>query len=240
MTLKEPAEIAFGETLPLYGSIHFWGNISSSNGKLGDTLQISDIFRFFAEAELSDILIVAGLIFLFIALAGGIQGRFDLDRVGRVGAGLMGALLLVTGLLFATATVPPQPETPTATPISPPTATPTSNPPLTPTPTAPPPPTQTSTLPPATGLQVTAEETSLTTGDEIAATIVANQAALEVTVSLLYHSNGTVIATIDVTLNSSGVAKVSFGPRPAGRYVIAAKHPTRGRALTDAITVTSD
>lgn len=83
-------------------------------------LQISEVFRFLTEAELSDYLVVAGIVFLFIAVAGNVSGKLEPGRNGRITAGVVGSVLLVTGVLLGIgvgmSTVPAQPSTPTMTP----------------------------------------------------------------------------------------------------------------------------
>ena len=52
------------------------------------------------EAPLPNVLIVAGLLFVGIGVLGGISGKFEPDRQGRIAAGGVGGLLLLIGFVM--------------------------------------------------------------------------------------------------------------------------------------------
>ncbi|MEF8863727.1 MAG: hypothetical protein V5A40_18545 [Haloarculaceae archaeon] len=112
------------------------------HGNVFQPLQIGELFRFLMEANLPEMLIFGGLVFLFVAVAGNISGKLKPGRSGRIAGGVLGISLIVTGLLLGTAAPPSQQATPTATPAptEPPTQPPTEPPTQPPTepPTQPP------------------------------------------------------------------------------------------------------
>lgn len=87
----------------------------------------------FFGAPLPNLLVGAGVLFLFIAVVGEVSGKFDTDRKGRIAGGLIGPILIVTGLFLSPAIPAGTHATPTETPAT--TGTPTGTPPPTSTPT---------------------------------------------------------------------------------------------------------
>ena len=63
-------------------------------------LQISELLEFLNQSDTSDDLVVAGLVFLFVAVAGNISGKLEPGRVGRIAAGMLGSILLISGILL--------------------------------------------------------------------------------------------------------------------------------------------
>ena len=103
-------------------------------------------------APIANLLVIAGLVFLGIAVVGKIPGKIEPGKTGRIASGTVGAILLVMGLamhLGLTPTLTPTltPVPPTPTPVSP-TPTPILTPSPTPIPT-PVSPTPTPTLTPS-------------------------------------------------------------------------------------------
>ena len=50
------------------------------------------------SAPLASILVVAGIVFLFVAVLGAVAGKIDPGKEGRIAAGAIGGVLLVIGL----------------------------------------------------------------------------------------------------------------------------------------------
>lgn len=80
------------------------------------------------------ILLLAGLLFLLIAVVGTVQGKIDPGRYGREGAGVIGGILLAIGLIWPLLGL----DTPKGVAIPPSLPTATVTPPATPAPPTPP------------------------------------------------------------------------------------------------------
>lgn len=52
------------------------------------------------ETPLPNVLIISGIFFLLIAIIGEFRGRFDVGKTGRIVAGVVGPILIITGLLL--------------------------------------------------------------------------------------------------------------------------------------------
>jgi hypothetical protein len=59
---------------------------------------MSELIKGVFEAPIANLLVISGLFFLAIAVVGAISGKIDPGRTGRIAAGAIGAVLLVTGL----------------------------------------------------------------------------------------------------------------------------------------------
>lgn len=55
-----------------------------------------------AQADIPNILVAAGVLFLFISIVGEVSGKFDADTKGRLAGGLLGPILIISGLLLST------------------------------------------------------------------------------------------------------------------------------------------
>ena len=60
---------------------------------------VGDIVKELVDAPLANLLIVAGLAFLALAVVGKITGKIEPGRGGRIMAGLLGSALFVGGLI---------------------------------------------------------------------------------------------------------------------------------------------
>jgi len=115
----------------------------------GELLQITELIRTLLNARVSQVLIVAGLVFLGFSIVGDISGKIEMGTNSRIAGGVAGSLLVITGLgmhiAYAggggdgiqTSTAVPTPEatatpaatpTPTVTPTLPPTTEPVTYP----------------------------------------------------------------------------------------------------------------
>lgn len=65
------------------------------------------------------LLVLAGLMFLLIAVVGKIAGKIESDKGGRIAAGIVGAVLLVAGLVLQTTNSPESSPTPVAVDTTP-------------------------------------------------------------------------------------------------------------------------
>ena len=59
---------------------------------------MDSIFKAILEAPLPNLLTVAGLIFVALAILGGVSGKFQADKQGRIVAGILGGVLLLAGV----------------------------------------------------------------------------------------------------------------------------------------------
>jgi hypothetical protein len=113
---------------------------------------VAELFDFLSTAlgaPTAKLFIVAGLVFLGVAIVGNITGRIQPGRVGRVLGGLIGPLLIVGGLTLELGPRPaPRPAPPQVT------VTPTSKPTLRTTPIPTPSPTPKSKLATPTAKQI--------------------------------------------------------------------------------------
>ncbi len=99
-----------------------------------DTLvnAITELVKAILTAPLANVLILVGLVFLGLAILGKAQGKFELDKNGRIAATVLGAVLVIIGLVMYRYQGPSSQETA----LVPTTPSPTST--LTPTVIAPP------------------------------------------------------------------------------------------------------
>ena len=79
------------------------------------------VIKSVVEGPLYLLLVVAGLGFLFVSVAGKIGDRISPDKAGRLGAGGIGACLLVMGLMMSVSASAP-PRSASAPSVSPATA----------------------------------------------------------------------------------------------------------------------
>jgi hypothetical protein len=70
---------------------------------------MNDVLKTVFDANLPMLLIVASLAFLFIAVAGSVAGKIDPGQGGRIGAGVIGAVLLVLGIVLKVSAPGPEP-----------------------------------------------------------------------------------------------------------------------------------
>jgi hypothetical protein len=61
---------------------------------------MDEIVKTVLSAPLATLLIVAGLVFLFVAVVGSVAGKIEPGGVGRIVSGVIGVILLATGLAF--------------------------------------------------------------------------------------------------------------------------------------------
>lgn len=88
-------------------------------------------------------------------------------------------------------------------------------------------------------LSVAADNTSITTADDLRATVSATPPHRDVR-TILRDDAGDTVETGTVTLNESGQARVNFGQRPAGAYSVAVEDRETGQmAATESIHVTA-
>lgn len=59
-------------------------------------------FHGLAQADIPNILVAAGVFFLFISIVGEVSGKFDADTKGRLAGGLLGPVLIISGLVLTT------------------------------------------------------------------------------------------------------------------------------------------
>src|ERR1700758_3094082 len=59
---------------------------------------MSDIINSIFTAPLATIFVVAGMIFLFVAVAGNISGKVEPGAKGRVMSGILGLVFVITGI----------------------------------------------------------------------------------------------------------------------------------------------
>ena len=80
---------------------------------------MDSIFKAILEAPLPNLLTVSGLIFLGLAVLGGVSGKFQADKQGRIAAGILGSVLLLVGFYFGfgAATLPSTMRTAVTTPL---------------------------------------------------------------------------------------------------------------------------
>jgi hypothetical protein len=99
---------------------------------------VADVLRIFTEASLDNLFVVAGLVFLGLAVIGKASGQIQLGRGGRAAAGFLGPALIVAGLVIhAGHPKPASGSSPAVTPV-PTDTTQHSTPPRTPAPVSPP------------------------------------------------------------------------------------------------------
>ena len=60
----------------------------------------------FVSKDISNLLILAGIVFLGVAVVGQITGKIDPGPRGRIAAGIIGGILLVGGLVMRPANGP--------------------------------------------------------------------------------------------------------------------------------------
>ena len=89
------------------------------------------------DTPVPTILIVGGLLFLLLAIASRFAGQIEVPPTRQMWAGLIGVLLLLTGLVLYIVPQATASSTPTIPPTATPTPSPTSLPTPTPTPTGP-------------------------------------------------------------------------------------------------------
>ena len=130
---------------------------------------MDELIKAVLAAPIANLFIVGGLVFLGIAVVGQISGKIEPGKTGRIASGVLGAILLVVGLVIHLRSTPapsPAPVAIEATPVqptntpAPPEATPVQ-PANTPAPSeaTPVPPTDTPALPEATPVPPTVSAT---------------------------------------------------------------------------------
>lgn len=111
--------------------------VSSLTG-LGRPLQVTELIQALLNAPVSEVLIVAGIVFLGIAIAGKIPGWMEPGQQGRKFGLVIGSFLLITGLAMHVGLPPANDNDPTPDGSTPTLSTPSPSPPTeldTPTPT---------------------------------------------------------------------------------------------------------
>ena len=61
---------------------------------------VADFLRIFTEASLDNLFVVAGLVFLALAVIGNVSGKIQLGRGGRIAASILGPILITAGLVI--------------------------------------------------------------------------------------------------------------------------------------------
>jgi hypothetical protein len=61
---------------------------------------MQDVILKLVDVPMVRMFVVAGIIFLLIAVLGKIEGKIEPGRIGRIGAAILGAVLIVIGLLL--------------------------------------------------------------------------------------------------------------------------------------------
>jgi hypothetical protein len=61
---------------------------------------MKDVMLQLVDVPMMRMFVLAGIIFLLIAVLGKIEGKIEPGRIGRIGAALLGALLIVIGLIM--------------------------------------------------------------------------------------------------------------------------------------------
>ena len=87
---------------------------------------MDELIKAVLAAPIANLFIVGGLVFLGIAVVGQISGKIEPGKTGRIASGVLGAILLVVGLVIHLRPIPTPPPAPVsleATPV-PPTNTP--------------------------------------------------------------------------------------------------------------------
>jgi hypothetical protein len=84
---------------------------------------MTDLIKTLVDAPTNGVLVLAGLAFLAVAVFGRINDRLDPGPKGRIGAGVLGAFLLVIGLLLPSETRRQESTATSSAPSAPPTAT---------------------------------------------------------------------------------------------------------------------
>ena len=59
---------------------------------------MKDVFLRLVDVPMVRMFVLSGIIFLMIAVLGKIEGKIEPGRIGRIGAALLGAVLIVIGL----------------------------------------------------------------------------------------------------------------------------------------------
>jgi hypothetical protein len=59
---------------------------------------MSELIGHLTDAPLPNLLIIAGLVFLGIAVVGKVSGKIEPDRLGRIASGVLGIALLIGGI----------------------------------------------------------------------------------------------------------------------------------------------
>jgi hypothetical protein len=78
---------------------------------------MDELIKGIFNAPMATLLVIAGLVFLGIAVIGKISGRIEPSRGGRIASGIIGLILLGIGLLMYVGTIgPPPPPTTKVTP----------------------------------------------------------------------------------------------------------------------------
>lgn len=84
---------------------------------------ITELVKAILSAPVANVLILVGLVFLGLAILGKAQGKFELDKNGRIAATVLGAVLVIIGLIIYLYQSTRPPETPSVTPTSLPSTT---------------------------------------------------------------------------------------------------------------------
>ncbi len=61
---------------------------------------MKDVMLQLVDVPMMRMFVLAGIIFLLIAVLGKVEGKIEPGRIGRIGAALLGALLIVVGLVM--------------------------------------------------------------------------------------------------------------------------------------------
>ena len=61
---------------------------------------MKDVMLQLVDVPMMRMFVLAGIIFLLIAVLGKVEGKIEPGRIGRIGAALLGALLIVIGLIM--------------------------------------------------------------------------------------------------------------------------------------------